>query len=93
MNKETEKLRIVRLRKKRGNFHALLSQVVIIAFFLAAYFLAVGTGAGAAERTGAFVLLATIVLTLGLTVACLPVLHDGIDLERRPSPGNNRSQA
>jgi hypothetical protein len=98
MNGESQKIRIIRLHKKWADFYTLLSQILIIALFVAVYFLSEQTGVGAAERSGAFVLLATIILAtiiwqaLGLAIARLHMLHDGIDLERRPIHGGDRTR-
>ena len=95
MNTESEKIRVIRLHKKWADSYTLLSQIVIMALFVAVYFLSEQTETGAAERTGAFVLLATIVLAaviwqaLGLAIARLHMLRDGVDLEGRPAHGSD----
>ncbi|WEX90086.1 hypothetical protein PZN02_005440 [Sinorhizobium garamanticum] len=90
MDAETDQLRIIRLHKRWADRYTLLSQALILILFAAIYFLFDRAGLGAAERVGAFVLLGTIILAtiiwqaLGLAIARLHMLHDGLDLERLP---------
>jgi hypothetical protein len=89
MNGEPDFVRIIRLHKKWADGYTLLSQFVILVLFAGVYFLAERSGVGAADRAGAFVLLATMVLataiwqSVGLGVARVHMLLDGIDLDTK----------
>jgi protein-S-isoprenylcysteine O-methyltransferase Ste14 len=89
MNGAPDFVRIIRLHKKWADGYTLLSQLLILLLFAGVYFPAEQSSVGAAERTGAFVLLATIVLAtaiwqaVDLGVARVHMLLDGIDLDTR----------
>ena len=93
MNGEPDFVRIIRLHKKWADGYTLLSQLVILLLFTGVYLLSEHAGIGAAERTGAFVLLTAMVLAtaiwqaVGLGVARVHMLLDGIDLETRSKRG------
>lgn len=97
MNGESEKIRIIRLHKKWADFYTLITQVLIILLFAGVYFLAEQTGVGPAGRSGAFVLLGTMILgtviwqAVGFGLARVHMIIDGIDLERRSTHGSDRS--
>jgi hypothetical protein len=100
MNGEPDFVRISRLHKKWADGYTLLSQLLILLLFTGVYFLAEQSNVGAAERTGAFVLLATMVLAtaiwqaVGFGIARVHMLLEGIDLDtkskRDASPGVKR---
>ena len=98
MNGEPDYVRIIRIYKRWADVYTLLSQILILALFAAVYFLFDQAGLGAAERAGAFVLLATIILAtivwqaLGLAIARLHMLRDGFDLEQRPPRVDKQSR-
>jgi hypothetical protein len=93
MNGEQDFVRIIRLHKKWADGYTLLSQLVILLLFTGIYLLFEQAGIGAAERAGAFVLLAAMVLAtaiwqaVGLGVARVHMLLDGMDLETRSKSG------
>jgi hypothetical protein len=93
MNGESDFIRIIRLHKKWADGYTLMSQLVILLLFTGIYLLFEQAGIGAAERAGAFVLLTAIVLAtviwqaVGLGVARVHMLLDGIDLETRSKTG------
>lgn len=96
MNGESKTIHIIRIHKKWADFYTLVSQFLIIVIFTAAYYPLDQAGLGAAERAGAFVLLATVILAtiiwqaLGLAIARLHMLRGGIDLERRTARDGNQ---
>ncbi|TIX79698.1 MAG: hypothetical protein E5V24_24620 [Mesorhizobium sp.] len=67
----------------------MLSQLLILLLFTGVYLLFERSGLGATERLGAFILLAAMVLAaavwqaVGLSVARVHMLLEGIDLETR----------
>jgi hypothetical protein len=89
MSTEPEDIRIIRLHKKWADGYTLLSQLLILLLFTGVYLLFEQSGLGAAERTGAFILLTAMVLAtaiwqaVGLGVARVHMLLEGIDLETR----------
>ena len=90
MNSEPEDLRILRLHKKWADGYSMLWQLFILVLFAGVYFVLEQFGIDAAERAAALVLLAVMVLVaavwqaVGLGVARVHMLLNGIDLERRP---------
>ena len=94
MNAEPDFVRIIRLHKRWADGYTLLSQMLILLLFTAVYLLFEQAGLGTAERTGAFVLLGTVVLAaaiwqaVGLGVARVHMLLDGMDLETRSKRGD-----
>jgi hypothetical protein len=87
MDTEPDDLRILRLHKTWADRHILIWQFFILLLFGGIYFLLEKSGIDAAERAGAFVLLAvmvlaaTIWLAVALGVARVHMLLKGIDLE------------
>jgi predicted metal-binding membrane protein len=82
-----ERIRIIKLHKRWADGYTLLWQVFVVLLFGGIYFVLEQFGAGAAERTAAFVLLAVMVLvaaiwqSTGLGIARVHMLLRGIDLE------------
>ena len=83
-----EKIRIIKLHKRWADGYTLLWQISVFLLFGGIYFVLEQVGVGAAERTGAFVLLAVMVLiaaiwqSTGLGIARVDMLLRGISLER-----------
>lgn len=88
MNLDPERVRILRLHKTWANGLTVLWQLIVLPLFGAIYFLFEQAGMSSAERDGALILLATMVLVavvwqaVGLGVARIDMLMRGIDLER-----------
>lgn len=95
MSAEADDLRILRLHKTWADRYTLLWHLMILLLFAGAWFLLNQSGVDAAERAGAFVFLAVMILAaavwqaVGLAVARVHMLLIGIDLEAR-SKGDNR---
>jgi hypothetical protein len=89
MSVEADDLQILRLHKTWADRYTLLWQLFVLVLFGGIYWLLEQLGIEAAERAGAFVLLAVMVLTatiwqaVGLGVARIHMLLDGIDPEAR----------
>jgi hypothetical protein len=89
MSAEADDLRILRLHKTWADRYTLLWQLFILLLFAGICWLVEQLGIDAAERAGALVLLAVIVLAatvwqaVGLGVARIHMLLDRIDLEAR----------
>jgi hypothetical protein len=83
-----ERIRIIKLHKRWADGYALFWQIFVVLLFGGIYFILDEFGAGAAERTAAFILLAVMVLvtaiwqSTGLGIARIHMLLRGIDLER-----------
>ncbi len=83
-----ERIRIIKLHKRWADGYTLLWQIFVVLLFGGIYFILEQFGAGAAERTASFVLLAVTVLiaaiwqSTGLCLARVHMLIRGIDLER-----------
>jgi hypothetical protein len=81
---------IVKLHKGWADRYTLLWQFIVLLLFGGIYFLLEQSGMDAAERAGAFVFLAVMVLVatvwqaVGLGVARIHMLLNGIDLEQLP---------
>jgi hypothetical protein len=88
MNLDPERLRILRLHKTWANGLTLLWQLIVLLLFGAIYFLFEQAGMSSAERDGALILLAAMVLVaavwqaVGLGVARIHMLLQNVDLER-----------
>ena len=88
MNRETEKIRIIRLHKNWADFYTIITQVLILSLFAGVYFFVEQAGVDATERNGAFVLLGTIILgsviwqAVGFGLARIHMIINGIDLEQ-----------
>ena len=99
MNGEPDFVRIIRLHKKWADGYTLLSQLLILLLFAGVYLLAEQSGVGPAERTGALVFFATMVLAtaiwqaVGLGVARVHMLLDGIDLVTKSKRDAARAQS
>jgi hypothetical protein len=101
MNKATNDLRILRLHKTWADKYTMLWQLFILLLFGGIYFLFEQSGIDAMERAAAFVLLAAMVLAaaiwqaVGLGVARIHMLLNGVDLEQRTKPDapSRRDQA
>ena len=95
MKPETDKTRILRLHKTWADGYTLLWLLLIIVLFAAIHFLLEQVGAEAAERVGALVLLSAIVIAaaiwqaVGLGVARIHMLLEGIDPDL---PGRRRRE-
>jgi hypothetical protein len=93
MSVEADDLRILRLHKTWADRYTLLWQLFVLVLFGGIYWLLEQFGIEAAERAGALVLLAVMVLAaaiwqaVGLGVARIHMLLDGIDLEARGRRG------
>jgi hypothetical protein len=93
MSTEPDDIRIIRLHKKWADGYTLLSQLLILLLFTGVFLLSEQLGLGPAERAGAFILLAAMVLAaaiwqaVGLGIARVHMLLDGIDLEKRSKHG------
>jgi len=89
MNKAPSDLQILRLHKTWADRYTMLWQLFILLLFGGIYFLLDQSGIDAIERAGAFVLLAAMVLAaaiwqaVGLGVARIHMLLNGVDLEQR----------
>ena len=89
MSVEADDLRILRLHKSWADRNTLLWQLFVLVLFGGIYWFLEQFGIEAAERAGALVLLAVMVLTatiwqaVGLGVARIHMLLDGIDPEAR----------
>ena len=83
-----DRIRIIKLHKRWADGYTLFWQIFVVLLFGGIYFVLEEFGAGAAERTDAFVLLAVMVLvaaiwqSTGLGIARVHMLLRGIDLER-----------
>ena len=84
----SERIRIIRLHKRWADGYTLFWQIFVVLHFGGIYFILEQSGAGAAERTAALVLLAVMVLiaaiwqSTGLGIARIHMLIRGIELER-----------
>ena len=93
MSVEADDLRILRLHKTWADRYTLLWQLFVLVLFGGIYWFLEQFGIEAEDRAGAFVLLAVVVLTatiwqaVGLGVARIHLLLDGIDLEARGRRG------
>jgi hypothetical protein len=93
MSTEPNGLQILRLHKTWADRYMLLWQVFIFLLFAGVYFLFDQSGVGPAERTSAYVLLATMVLAaavwqaVGLGVARVHMLVAGVELDHRTKRG------
>jgi len=93
MNGEPDFIWINRPHKRWADGYPLLSVLLIPSLFAAAYLLFVQAGLGTAERTSAFVLPGTVILAaatwqaVGVGVARVHMLLDGMDLETRSKRG------
>ena len=87
MSAEIDSLRILRLHKTWAARHSLLWQLATLLLFGVAYFVLEEAGTGVAERTGAFVMLAAMILVAAVWqavaggVARIHMSMHGIDLE------------
>ena len=90
-----DRIRIIKLHKHWADGYTLLWQLFILLLFGGIYFVLAQAGAGAQERTAAFVLLAAMVLVAaiwqatGLGIARVHMVLSGIDLEPPPKEGNS----
>jgi hypothetical protein len=97
MNVEPENLRILRLHKTWADRYTLVWQVFILVLFVGVYFLLQQGGMSSSDRAEALVLLAVMVLTaaiwqgLGLAVARIHMITQGIDLTARPTSSGKPS--
>lgn len=94
MSAEADFVRIVRLHKRWADGYTLLTLLLVLVLFTGTYVLYDQAGMDAAERTGALVLLGTIILAtavwqaVGLGVARIHMLLEGVDLETRSKRGD-----
>lgn len=93
MSTEADFIRIVRLHKRWADGYTLLTLLLILVLFTGTYVLYDQAGMDAAERTGALILMGTIILAtaiwqaVGLGVARVHMLLEGMDLETRSKRG------
>lgn len=93
MSTEGDFVRIVRLHKRWADGYTLLTLLLILMLFTGTYVLYDQAGMDATERTGALVLMGTIILAtaiwqaVGLGVARVHMLLEGMDLDARSKRG------
>jgi hypothetical protein len=89
-----DRIRIIKLHKRWADGYTLLWQIFVLFLFGGIYIGLEQFGVGAAERAAALVLLAVMVLvaaiwqSMGLGIARVHMLLDGIDLDRPPQENN-----
>jgi hypothetical protein len=85
-----DRIRIVKLHKRWADGYTLLWQIFVFLLFGGIYAVLAQFGVGAAERAAALILLAVMVLvaaiwqSMGLGVARIHMLLNGINLEQSP---------